>query len=118
MYPAVDIYIYHLQAQRWPFGASTVNGGFPSQRASNAFFGDFPYASAWSEGLVIPIHKKNDKFDVDNHGGIIISSIIGKVFTKILTNRITKYMEKHKLWTINQCGFKAYYRTEDMICSS
>ena len=76
-------------------------------------FGDFP--STWSEGLVIPIHKKNDKFDVDNYRGIIISSIIGKVFTKILTNRITKYMEKHKLWTIKQCGFKADHRTEDNL---
>ena len=76
-------------------------------------FGDFP--STWNEGLVIPIHKKNDKFDVDNYGGIIISSIIGKVFTKILTNRITKYMEKHKLWSIKQCGFKADHRAEDNL---
>ena len=76
-------------------------------------FGDFP--STWSEGLVIPIHKKNDKFDVDNYRGIIISSIIGNVFIKILTNRITKYMEKHKLWTIKQCGFKADHRTEDNL---
>ena len=76
-------------------------------------FGDFP--STWSEGLVIPIHKNNDKFDNDNYRGIIISSIIGKVFTKILTNRITKYTEKHKLWTIKQCGFKADHRTEDNL---
>ena len=55
-------------------------------------FRDFP--SVWSEGLLIPIHKKNDKYDVDNHRGIIISSIIGKAFTKILTNRITKLYGK------------------------
>ena len=40
--------------------------------------GDFP--SPWSEGSIIPIHKKNDRLYVDNYRGIYISNCIGKAF--------------------------------------
>ena len=75
--------------------------------------GDFP--SPWSEGLIVPIHKKNDRLCVDNYRGIIISSCIGKVFIKILTKRIDNFMIDSGKWKINQCGFKPDHRTEDNL---
>ena len=75
--------------------------------------GDF--LSPWSEGLIVPIHKKNDRLCVDNYRGIIISSCIGKVFIKILTKRIDNFMIDSGKWKINQCGFKPEHRTEDNL---
>ena len=75
--------------------------------------GCFPHI--WSDGLIIPLHKKNDKSCVDNYRGLIISSCVGKLFTKILTKRINKFMRINGLWKFNQCGFKADHRTEDNL---
>jgi len=73
------------------------------------------FPQCWGDGLIKPLHKKNDKLCVDNYRGIIISSCIGKLFTKILTRRIDKYMRVNDLWKLNQCGFKADHRTEDNV---
>ena len=75
--------------------------------------GSFP--QTWSDGLIIPLHKKNDKLCVDNYRGLMISSCVGKLFTKILTKRIDKFMRENGLWKFNQCGFKADHRTEDNL---
>ena len=56
---------------------------------------------------MIPLHKKNDKLCVDNYSGLIISSCVGKLFTKILTKRIDEFMRVNGLWKFNQCGFNA-----------
>ena len=78
--------------------------------------GDFPMD--WSDGLIIPIHKKDDWLSVDNYKGIIISSCLGKVFVKILTRRIDNYMRSSGQWSMNQCGFKPDHRTEDNLSIS
>ena len=75
--------------------------------------GCFPHI--WSDGLIIPLHKKNAKSCVDNYRGLIISSFVGKLFTKILTKRIDKFMRINGLWKFNRCGFKADHRTEDNL---
>ena len=75
--------------------------------------GDFPMD--WSDGLIIPIHKKDYRLSVDNYRGIIISSCLGKVFVKILTRRIENYMRSSDQWSMNQCGFKPDHRTEDNL---
>ena len=75
--------------------------------------GSFP--QTWSDVLIIPLHKKNDKLCIYNYRGLIISSCVGKLFTKILTKRIDKFMRENGLWKFNQCGFKADHRTEDNL---
>ena len=84
-------------------------------RLFNAVFqqGDFP--SLWADGLIIPLHKKDDKMKADNYRGIIISSCISKVLLKILTKRIDTYMSQSGKWSLNQCGFKQDHRTEDNL---
>ena len=45
----------------------------------------------------------------------MISSCVGKLFTKILTKRIDEFIRVNGLWKFNQCGFKADHRTEDNL---
>ena len=75
--------------------------------------GDFP--AIWSHGVIIPIHKKDDRLNVDNYRGIIISSCMGKIFIKILTRRKDNYMRASDIWRMNQCGYKQDHRTEDNL---
>ena len=69
----------------------------------------------WSDGLIIPIHKKGDRLIANNYRGIIISSCMGKIFIKMLTRRIDQHMRARELWKMNQCGYKPDHRTEDNL---
>ena len=73
------------------------------------------FPGTWNVGLITPLHKKGDKLNADNYRGIIISSCVGKIYLKIMTSRIEKYMSTNDLWCINQCGFKKDHRTEDNL---
>ena len=39
----------------------------------------------WAKGLIVPIHKEGDKTIPDNYRGITLLSVVGKVYTAILT---------------------------------
>ena len=47
--------------------------------------GYFP--EVWSEGYIVPIHKKGKLDDINNFRGITLLSTLGKLFTRILNNR-------------------------------
>jgi len=38
----------------------------------------------WAEGIIIPLHKKGDKNDVNNYRGITLVSCLAKHFTTVL----------------------------------
>ena len=44
------------------------------------------YPVLWSFGLIVPIHKKDDRSKVENYRGITLLSALGKLFTSILNN--------------------------------
>jgi len=47
----------------------------------------------WEKAIIAPIHKKNDKTECGNYRGNSLLSVTGKVFTKTLQQRLTKYAE-------------------------
>jgi hypothetical protein len=49
----------------------------------------------WRSGVVIPLHKKGDKMNLDNYRGITLMDVVGKVFSGIVRNRIERvFMDK------------------------
>jgi hypothetical protein len=49
----------------------------------------------WLSGVVIPLHKKGDKMNLDNYRGITLMDVVGKVFSGIVRNRIERvFMDK------------------------
>ena len=42
----------------------------------------------WREDLIVNIFKKGDREDPANYRGITLLSVVGKVFCKILNNRL------------------------------
>lgn len=73
------------------------------------------FPQQWSEGYINPIFKKGDYFDPANYRGITISSCIGKLFTKIINNRLVNFLIDNKIIPSNQIGFIPGKRTADHI---
>ena len=42
----------------------------------------------WREGLIVNLFQKGDREDPGNYRGITLLSVVGKVFCKILNNRL------------------------------
>ena len=58
----------------------------------NRILGTCKYPALWSFGLIVSIHKKDDRSKVENYRGITLLSALGKLFTSILNNRLYDYM--------------------------
>ena len=73
--------------------------------------GHFP--DSWSEGYVIPLHKKGSINDVENYRGITLLSNVGKLFTRVLNNRLGEWAETYGLLIEAQAGFRPGMSTVD-----
>ena len=75
--------------------------------------GYFP--EEWSEGYIIPLHKKGSIHDVENYRGITLLSTLGKLFTRVLNNRLSEWAESYYVLIEAQAGFRAHMGTVDNI---
>ena len=73
------------------------------------------YPALWSFGLIVPIHKKDDRSKVENYRGITLLSALGKLFTSILTNRLYNYVVQKGILKAEQGGFRKMHGTVDSI---
>ena len=53
-----------------------------------AVFRSSHFSLSWQTGWIVPLHKKGDTDDVNNYRGITLLSTLGKLFTRILNNRL------------------------------
>ena len=75
--------------------------------------GYFP--ERWTEGHTIPIYKKGDKNEASNYRGITLLSTVGKVFTRILNNRLNNWADEYSIYVEAQAGFRKGMWTSDNI---
>ena len=64
------------------------------------------YPDIWKKSNIIPVHKKNDKQLVNNYRPISLLPIFGKIFEKIISNRIYNFLSEENLLNHNQSGFR------------
>ena len=64
------------------------------------------YPDIWKRSNIIPVHKKNDKRLVDSYRPISLLPIFGKIFEKIMFNRVYKFLLEERLLNPNQSGFR------------
>ena len=65
------------------------------------------YPESWKRSNIIPVHKKkNDKQLVNNYRPISLLPIFGKIFEKIIFNKIYSFLLEEKLLNPNQSGFR------------
>ena len=60
-----------------------------------------------------PIHKSGNRQDPSNYRGITLLPIMGKVFTKIIRDRMEQWAEDHNKLNNAQFGFWSNRRTID-----
>ena len=60
----------------------------------------------WRDGLIVNILKKGDREDPGNYRGITLLSVVGKVFCKILNNRLVQFLDKEGALHEGQAGFR------------
>ena len=58
------------------------------------------------EGLIVNLFKKGDREDPGNYRGITLLSVVGKVFCKILNNRLVQCLDKGGALHEGQAGFR------------
>ena len=75
--------------------------------------GYFP--EKWSEGYIIPIFKKGDTNEPSNYRGITLLSTLGKLFTRILNNRLNDWAENYNIYIEAQAGFRKNMSTTDNV---
>ena len=72
--------------------------------------------SEWCIGIIIPLFKnKGSVDDVNNYRGITLLSVLGKLFTSALNNRLTTYLEGISALGEDQAGFREGYSTLNHI---
>ena len=64
------------------------------------------YPDIWKKSNIIPVHKKNDNRLVNNYRPISLLPVLGKIFEKIIFNKIYNYLSKENLLNPNQSGFR------------
>ncbi len=67
----------------------------------------------WKDAQLVTIFKKGDRKVCGNYRGISLFSIPGKVFARVLLNRLTSHADSFLPET--QCGFRSGRGTADMI---
>ena len=73
------------------------------------------YPDEWAVGIITPIHKSGEIDDPDNYRGITINSCLSKLFTLLLNNRLTNFINKEDALKFNQIGFRKGFRTADHV---
>ena len=77
----------------------------------NNFFEIGHFLESWSEGYAIPLHKKGSINEVENYKGITL----GKLFTRVINNRLGEWAENYFLLIEAQAGFRPGMGTVDNI---
>ena len=71
---------------------------------------------AWVIGIIVPIYKKKGSVEnPENYRGITLLSCVGKMFTSLVSKRVSKYVENFELLGNEQAGFRKNFSTSDHI---
>ena len=69
----------------------------------------------WKEVALTVLHQKGDKTECGNYHGISLMSHAGKVLLKVAARRVSAYCVAKRLLPEEQCGFRPYRSTTDML---
>ena len=69
----------------------------------------------WVRGVIFPLHKEGDERNPDNYRGITLLSVVGKLYSAILTKRITNWCEQNGAISEEQAGFRPNRSTSDQV---
>ena len=71
------------------------------------------YPEPWSYSIIVSILKKGNANAPNNYRGISLLDVLGKIYTSILTRRVTFYTNIFSKISEYQAGFRDGYSTTD-----
>jgi len=81
----------------------------------NTILGLGYFPKAWPKGFVVPLHKQGSLDNDNTSRGITLLSTIGKLFIRVLTNRMNSWADKYIVYIEAQAGFRSNMGTVDNI---
>lgn len=72
----------------------------------------------WSRGLIYPLFKggpEEARLDPGKYRGITLLSVVGKIYSSVLNNRLSIFCEKNNLLSDEQAGFRPERSTSDQL---
>ena len=66
----------------------------------------------WKASKVSPLYKGGKAYDMDNYRPISVLCISSKIFERAIHSQLCGFLEKNKLLSPYQCGFRKRYSTE------
>ena len=70
----------------------------------------------FKDAIIVHIHKrKEDRSCFDNHRGVSLLSIAGKILVRLLLNRLSRHVYQNDILPESKCGFHPARGTMDMI---
>lgn len=81
----------------------------------NKCFSEGVFPQVCKKAVVIPIHKKGDKKDVNNYRPISLTTIISKLIEKAFKQRLVDFIEESQYLSHFQFGFRTKKNTQDAI---
>ena len=82
---------------------------------SNKLFSMGYFPKEWSEGFIIPLHKKGSINEAENYRGITLLSALGKLFSRMINNRLSEWAEHYYVLIEAQAGLRPGMGTVDNI---
>ena len=69
---------------------------------------------AWNDASIVTIYEKEDRTECDNYRGISLLSAAGKIFSRMLLNRLSSHITPGVVQE-TQCGVRSNRSTVDVI---
>lgn len=81
----------------------------------NKIIGEGKWPDSFKRGIIKPIYKNGDKYEVKNYRPITLISNISKIAEKVIGKRVTNYAEKYGLLSDSQYGFRQGRSASDAL---
>ena len=81
----------------------------------NAFLEEGIFPNYLKQAYVIPIFKKGDCEEPNNYRPISITPALSKIFKNVLRDQITQFLNRNKLLTSSQFGFRENFSSVDAL---
>ena len=81
----------------------------------NFIFDSDHFPNQWSNGLLEPLHKCGNYSSPNNFRGITMLSMLGKLFSRVINNRLYTWAESYGVYIEAQFGFRSGRGTVDCI---
>ena len=81
----------------------------------NKMYSSGEYPRSWGESIIYPIFKKGDVNDAQSYRGITLISILAKIYSQLLLNRLTRWTADYDTITNKQFGFQKGKSTTDCV---